>query len=34
MLHSCSRTSPTGLPRVCFIVTAVRRSQSHSTCNS
>jgi len=30
MLHSCSRTSPTCLPRVCFIATAVRRS--HSTC--
>jgi len=30
MLYSCSRTSPTCLPRVCFIVTAVRRS--HSTC--
>jgi len=28
MLHSCPRTSPTCLPRVCFI--AVRRS--HSTC--
>ena len=30
MLHSCSRTSPTCLPRVCFIATAIRRS--HSTC--
>ena len=30
MLHSCSRTSPTCLPRDCFIATAVR--WSHSTC--